>query len=527
MKCIHFRERPDGELSYRLSPGGIMKRICLLVCIAVLIFSAAAVTAGGSREAAPEVTTVRVADQVPNLITPGIWDGQAFSLNSSIYEYLLEIDPETGELIPTLAKDWHTEDGKTWVFELQEGVTFHNGSPFTSADVKFTLERTQNPDIGHLKQQDLSIIESIETPDDYTVIITLKGVRPTFDYVMTDYNMAILSSGYDYDSLGESSPMGTGPFKLQQMIPKESALLVRNPDYWVEGLPVVDRLAIYFVADIEASISMLEDDRVDVVPFATPIIRQRLERVDHLDVIAPYQEQRFLSMAQDREPFNDNRVRLALKYAMDPVELARSTQGELGKDVFYDETPIMRILAQHKELPLRGQNIEKAKSLLAEAGYPDGLTVELYYASDHPFNQNLAQTIQELAAPAGFSIELQGFTRDIYLSQYWMNRSLTITGWGGRIDPSMLLSLAFYSEGPWNESHMNNPEVDMLIERISSEVDDDQRQEYYDRLQEVFYEEGTVINIQVPFLVALNNRVVNYRHPLTMLPQYKYVDIRE
>jgi len=503
-----------------------MKRTVSIVLL-MLILAIPMVFAGGDKEAASTEKAIRIAEQVPGLITPGVWDGQAFSMNSSIYEYLIEINTETGALDPVLATSWKTDDGSTWEFSLRKNVKFHDGSDFTSEDVKYTIERTQDPTIGHLKKQDFAVVDSIETPDAHTVIIHLSEPRPTFIYQLTDYNMCMLSSDYDYASLGESKPMGTGPFVMQQLIPKESASLARNTKYWDPNLPKVDKLLIYFVADIDASISMLESDRVDVVPFVTPVIKNRLDKVEGIKVISPYQEQRFVAMVTDMEPFDDNRVRLALKYSMDPQVLAKSVaQMDLNEGVYYNETPIMNMLAEYKELPLRGRDIAKAKSLLAEAGYPNGVTVELYYASDHPFGKELAQTIQELAAPAGFDIELKGYTRDIYLSQYWLNVPFSITGWGGRIDPSMLLALAFRSGGAWNESHLSNPAVDALIDKISAEADAEKRTGYYHELQELFYEEGSLLNIQVPYLVAINDRIVDYKQPLTMLPQYKYTDIK-
>ncbi|MDC7231080.1 MAG: ABC transporter substrate-binding protein [Sphaerochaetaceae bacterium] len=494
--------------------------LVLLLAIPMMVF------AGGDAEKAAPVKQIRVADQVPGLITPGVWDGQVFSMNSSIYEYLMEINAETGELDPVLATSWETDAGKVWTFKLREGVKFHNGSDFTAEDVKFTLERTQDPDLGHLKKSDFEVMESVRVIDDYTVEVTLKEPRPTFVYQMTDYSMAILSSEYDYDSYGETKPMGTGPFMMSQLVPKESALLEKNPNYWAEGLPKVDQIAIYFVGDIDASISMLESDRVDVVPFITPEIKQRLDGVDGISVISPYQEQRFISMRVDEAPFDDNRVRLAFKYAMDPEVIARSTaKMELGNGVYYNETPIMNALAEYKEIPLRERNIAKAKELLADAGYPNGLSTELYYASDHPFGKELSQTVKELAAEAGFDIELKGYTRDVYLSQYWLNVPISLTGWGGRIDPSMLLGLAFKGGGPWNESHLDAPALNDLIEKISGEADPDQRMSYYHELQEWFYDNGPLINVQVPYLVAINDSVVGYRQPITMLPQYKYMDI--
>jgi peptide/nickel transport system substrate-binding protein len=199
---------------------------------------------------------------------------------------------------------------------------------------------------------------------------------------------------------------------------------------------------------------------------------------------------------------------------------------DLNDGVFYNETPIMNALAEFKDRPVRTRDVAKAKALLAEAGYPNGVSVPLYYASDHPFSKELAQTVKELASEGGFTIELKGYTRDVYLSQYWLNVPLSITGWGGRIDPSMLLSLAFKGGAPWNESHLNNPQINALINKISTEPNADVRTGYYHQLQDVFYEDGPLINVQVPYLVAINKRVDGYRQPLTMLPQYKYMDVR-
>ena len=153
------------------------------------------------------------------------------------------------------------------------------------------------------------------------------------------------------------------------------------------------------------------------------------------------------------------------------------------------------------------------------------VSVDLYYASDHPYGKELSQTLKELAAPAGFTINLKGYSRDVYLSQYWLNVPFSITGWGGRVDPSMLLALAFKSGGSWNESHLSNAHVDALIDKIAAEPDFETRTQYYHELQQWFHEEGPLLNIQVPLLIALSDKIVDYRHPMTMLPQLKYADI--
>lgn len=497
-----------------------MLSILLIFAVATLAF------AGGAQEADGDKMVIREVSQVPNIITPGSWDGQSFAFNASVYDFLVEIDPETSELMPTLATEWSTEEGKVWTVKLREGVTFHDGSPFTSEDVRFTVERTQDPDLGHLQKSDFEIVERIETPDDYTIVFHLEEVRPTFMYLFTSYNMCVLASDYDYAEFGETRPMGTGPFKVEQYIPKESVLMSANEDYWLDGHPIADELVIYFIADMEASVAMLEAGEVDVVSHISTIHKENLER-QGFEIAVPWQENRVIAMAADREPFDDNRVRLAMKYAMDPTALARACQGRLGEDVYYTESPILNFQLQYHDIPHRGQDIERARELLAEAGYPNGLEVELYYASDHPYSSEIAQTVKELAAPAGFDIVLKGYTRDIYLSQHWMNVPMSITGWGPRVEPSMLLSLAYHSEGPWNESHLDDPEVDELIDMIRTEIDQDQRLAYYEQLQEVFYERGTMISVEIPFYVGMRSEVRNYRQPPTFMTQYEYVSIEE
>ncbi len=491
--------------------------VCIVTLSLLFLFSCA-------QEAESTKMIIREATNVPNLITPGVWDGQAFSLNASIYDFLVEIDYDSWELTPALATEWNSENGKTWTIKLREGVTFHDGTDFTSEDVKFTIERTQDPAIGHLQKNDFSIVTGIETPDDYTIIIQLAEVRPTFMYLLTAYNMAILSSEYDYASKGESHPMGTGPFFVQTMVPKESAHLIKNESYWAAGLPKADELLLYFVPDVDSSVAMLMADDVDVTPFITTIHKNQLEEKG-FKVLTPYQEHRFIALSADRPPFDDNRVRLAVKYSIDPEIIAKVAHGQLGHDVYYNETPVMDIHPQYSERPHRKRNIEKAKELLAEAGHPDGITVELYYGSDHPYGQELAQALKELTAPAGINIELKGYPRDVYLTQYWMNAQMLLTGWGPRIDPSMLLMLAYHSEGPWNESHINDAEVDELISKINAEVDPGLRKQYYKELQEIFYVRGTILNIQVPYYVAMKDNVRDYRQPPTFMTQYKYTYI--
>ena len=224
-----------------------------------------------------------------------------------------------------------------------------------------------------------------------------------------------------------------------------------------------------------------------------------------------------------KPPFNDNQVRLALKHSLSPALLARALNLELGSQFYYSEGPVMETQSQFVKTGPRQRNPQKARNLLQQAGYPDGLTVTLTYAGDHAFNQAIAQSIQEQAKEGGFNIILKGYPRDIYFSQYWMQVPFSITTWGGRVDPAVLLSLAFDSQGVWNESHVQDPALDEIISSILTEVDAGKLNMLYRELQEYFYDMGPLVNIQVPYLVALDSAIKGYAQPLTMLPVYKYI----
>ncbi|MBN2859761.1 MAG: hypothetical protein JXK93_05820 [Sphaerochaetaceae bacterium] len=501
-----------------------MKRICIVLSILIALSGTLLFAAGETEQTTGSSVIIRVADNMPGLITPGQWNGQAFSLNSSVYDYPVVLDPDTGELKGEVLSSWESEDGLRWILTIRQDIVFHDGSTLDADDLIFTLERTQDSTVSHVKQKDFEIIESVNKIDAYTVEVVLKEVRPGFIYQLSDYNMAVLSRDYDYSALGETSPMGSGPFTVQELVNKEYAHLVAFDEYWEKGFPLSDEVHIYFVSDRDTALSMLINGQVDIVPFITPIMKQRVDSHEDIYVTVPYTEQRFLSMRVDAPPFNDNTVRLALKHSLSPTLLARGLNLELGSQFYYSEGPVMETQSQFVQTGPRKRDPQKARDLLKQAGYPEGLTVTLTYAGDHAFNQAIAQSIQEQAKEGGFTILLKGYPRDIYFSQYWMQVPLSITTWGGRVDPAVLLSLAFDSRGVWNESHVKDPVLDEIISSILTEVEAGKLDMLYRELQEYFYDVGPLINIQVPYLVALTSSISGYTQPLTMLPVYKYIE---
>jgi peptide/nickel transport system substrate-binding protein len=271
--------------------------------------------------------------------------------------------------------------------------------------------------------------------------------------------------------------------------------------------------------------NMLQQDKVDIVRDMAITNLAAITADSNLKYEVPYTSFRIISMNTQTKPFNDPRVVEALKYCIDPEILAQACQGKLGEDVFFSESFVAKSLKEYFEVAPREQNIEKAKELLAAAGYADGLEIDVYYESDMDFSGPIALAMQNMAAPAGITINLKGNTRDVFLSQYWNQVDFSITAWTPKIDPAMLFQLAAYTDAPWNEMKLANADADSILDRILAETDEGARLELYKEYQTWFRDFGAMLNVQVPFIVAENARVQNYHEPLTRIIDIEDIDL--
>ena len=489
------------------------------IIIALLVMGFSTATQAGDK-------VLRIAETAVELSLPGNSWGADVPMTAAVYNWLVDADAK-GKLLPELAASWDSPDGKVWTVNLQKGVKFHDGSDFTADDVIWCVERTQDKELGHVDQKNFSVVEKMEKVDDHTVKFYLTEVRPAFMYMFTGYNMVMLSTDYDYAQKGTTAPMGTGPFKIKTFAPGEGAIVVRNESYWKAGLPKVDEIRYYSVSDMETRMNMLEQEKAHMVRDMAASNLVRIKADDKLTYNIPYIINRKIYMNQANKPWSDPKVVEALKYCLDAEAIAKACLGTLGKDLFISEGPVAAVQKEFKDVPLRTRDVEKAKALLAEAGYADGLDVDIFYESDIDFSSSIALILKELGAPAGFRINLKGNPRDIYLSQYWMKKvDFGITAWNARIDPSLVLLLAYRSGGPWNESGQANPELDKIIDAILTELDESKRLALYGDLQEWFHQKGSIIAVQVPFITALNKKVADYQEPMTRIMNLEAIDLK-
>jgi len=481
---------------------------------------------------AAEKEILRATAVTPGRLTPGHMSGSAAArVSGAVYDWLVRVKPGTMEIKPELAKSWQvSSNGKNWTIHLREGVKFHDGSKFTAEDVIYTVERALDPDVGHALKENFEAIAEIKKIDEYTIEFKLKEPNAKFMHVFTDYNSAILSSSYDYAELGDTKPMGTGPFEVESIEPTESAILVKNTDYWVEGTPNVDEIHWSFVPDKTTQLQMLRTGAVDMAMEITPQDVAMLRGVKGVE--GKHMQgttQIVLYMNVNEEPFEDNRVRQALKYTLDNEQIIKSAYGLLydqveGK-VTVNESPLAPVYPEYNKIEERERDIQKAKELLEEAGYGDGLELTLYYASNYRVGPEFALALQQMARPAGINIELVGVPRDIYLSKHWRNVDFGITGWGNRADPVTILRLAYKCDAPWNESHFCNEKLDKLVEEAAEETSLEERKQIYKEIQEVFQKTGPVVTVNIGRWHGLNDSVKDYKEAAPFVGDWRYVTL--
>ncbi|MFW6111662.1 MAG: ABC transporter substrate-binding protein [Candidatus Bipolaricaulota bacterium] len=455
---------------------------------------------------------VRVGVRPPNRITPGLLgDSPGQVMASAHSDYLFRLRGEESERTPSLVEDYsHNEDRSEWSFKLREGVKFHHGTELTSADLKFTVERIMNPDLGSPAKSLFENVDKIEEVDRYTAKFYLTETDPDFGLNFYDYNTSIVAHDFDYEKYGEQRPSGTGAFKIKEYTPGEKMVLEKNPDYFLPDVPYVDELHFIIVPEDSTKKLMLQSGDVDIL---TNINLSTFEQLrGESNIYGDYALGGFqapISMRTDEPPFDDNRVRLAMKYAADRrfmLDSVLSGFGDLGHD-----HPVAPTYKWYRDLGVREQNIEKAKSLLAEAGHGDGLEMELHYPTNIFPCADTALNLQQLVRPAGIDLKLEGSNSDVYFSKYWLKAKMTVTQWAHRVNILDVLKLQYKTGGSWNEGHYSNEELDKHIDKASTEVKPEVRQEHFTEIQRILREEGpAVIPFHQGLYGAAHNSIEDY-----------------
>jgi peptide/nickel transport system substrate-binding protein len=328
-------------------------------------------------------------------------------VTSQIYDTPTYLDERTMTLNPRLATAWKYEDDKTFAMTLRSGVVFHNGQPFTANDVKYSIERIQNPSTGSYLAGFMESVAQVEVVDPTHVKLHLKRIYPGLPEVFSRVPIMTPSAK---DTV-ETKPIGTGPFRFVEWRPNDSLRIERNPDYWEKGLPYLDSIVYKIIPDADARLAALQGGTVDIVldVAAKDYVRLKNNRalVSGLPSFADTMEFSYLNNRPGR-PLNNKLVRQALAYAFDSkkwLELAFPSVSVYNRSIFapghWAHDP--RVEGAYPNDP------KKAADLLAQAGYPNGrgLKLKIVVLEGFPEWRLGSEMMQASMSKLGASVDVQ------------------------------------------------------------------------------------------------------------------------
>jgi peptide/nickel transport system substrate-binding protein len=419
---------------------------------------------------------------------------------------LTEIAPD-GSLIGEVAESWEsTPDATRWTFKLRPGIEFHNGKTLGAADVVASINHHRGENSQSAATGIVAAIEEIVADGD-TVTFALSGGSADFPYLMSDYHLVICPANAD-GSMDWESGVGSGGYMLESFDPGIRTLVKRNPNFWKENRAFFDEIETLYIADVNARQTALQTGQIDVMGRPDFTTLPLMERMPGIRVIQTDGNQHVtFPMLTDVEPFGNNDLRLALKYAVDREQwLERVFQGygQLGND--HPIGPANKY--QATELEQRVYDPDKAKFHLKQAGM-EGISVTLHVA-DTAFEGavDAAQLYQETAKAAGIDLQVVREPNDGYWSNVWMQKPWCASYWGGRPTEDWIFSQIYSSGADWNEAHWENERFNELLKLGRAELDDGKRREIYVEMQQIVRDEGgSVIPIFAAYVQAASTKV--------------------
>ncbi len=448
-----------------------------------------------------------------------------FIISQAIFNNLVRVDAKLNPQ-PELASDWSvSDDGKTWTFRLRKGVKFHHGRELTSKDVEFTLKRIQDPATASIGRSLFGAIQGIETPDPYTIRFALSAPYADLAMMFGSVYARILP----FDAAGEVSkhPIGTGPFKMKEFVPADHVTMVRHTEYWerdAEGnqLPYVDEFRQITIPEQAAQIAALTGGSVQILFEASSQSISTLKADPNVRVLeTPSPSYHEISIWVDRPPFSDPRVMSALKHSLDRDALVKAALGGMGTPS--NDNPVSPISPFWVDTGMKKRDVEKARALMADAGYRNGLDVELISSPDRPGLVEFAVGVKEMTAAAGFRMNVKTVPWDVYTAKYNRKHPFNMQNWNGRPTIDESLYPYYHSKGSYKELyHFSNKEVDQLLDDGRKEVNAGKRKDIYARVQRILVDSGpTVIPYHRPYVMAIHKQVQGYEiHPI------RWVDAR-
>ncbi|WP_230533298.1 ABC transporter substrate-binding protein [Microvirga roseola] len=420
---------------------------------------------------------------------------------ANLYEGLVRID-RNGKVQPLLAKSWEVSpDGLTYTFKLQDGVKFHDGTTFDSADVKFAFDRARDPKSTNAQKQIFAPIESIETPDPQTVVIKLKHPSGNFLTYLGWGDAVIVAP--ETAATNASNPVGTGPFTFKSWTRGDRVELTKNPDYWQKDKVQLENVTFRFISDAQAQVAALKAGDVDAFPnLGAPELFAEFQKDPRFKAVAGNTEgETVAGMNNAKKPFDDVRVRRALMHAIDRKALIEGAYSGFGQPIgsffspnhpaFVDTTDVIPY------------DPEKAKALLKEAGYGDGLSISIK-APQMAYASRSAELISAMLSEVG--VDLQIIPTEFpakWIEEVFKNKNYDVT----IVSHTEPLDIDIFARDNYYFNYQN-PKFKELMAEIARTTDEKERHAKYAEAQKILAEDVPALFLfQLPKLGVWNAKL--------------------
>ena len=478
----------------------------------------------GAVQAKEAVLKVAQVADISNLDPHRINDVYSANVVRQVYNGLVQMD-DMIRIKGDLAESWENPDAKTWIFHLRKGVKFHNGEELTASDVKFTIERildqkTASPGAVHVKE-----IASVEASDPHTVKITTKNPFAPLLSSLSRYELSVLNEKAvkaGGDAYGKN-PVGTGPFKFVEWKSGDRVTLAKFADYF-QGPAKVDGIVFRAIPEDATRLVELESGAVDIVSNLPPQDFDRMSKNPNVTVVdVQGQSTLYMGINEELKPFDNKLVRQALNYAVDKQAIidavffgkAAASSGPISPSIWgFDETL----------KPVYPYDPEKAKELLKKAGFPNGFECVIL-TDPRTERKSVSELVQSYLEAVGVKASIEAIEWGAFLSATAKGaKGMFIMGWTGTGDADGGLFPRFHSSniGAANRSRTRSAEIDGLLQKGRTTIDEKERKDVYKKLQAMIIDEAPEIFIAVTKnLAATRKNVKGYvMYPSLISPLY-------
>lgn len=443
-----------------------------------------------------------------------------------VYEGLVYMD-KNSTYKPALATEWKQVNDTTWEFKLRKGVTFHDGAPFNAEAVQKTIARVLDKKDPSPRANLFSMIKEVKAVDEFTVQLILEYPYAPLLSVLASAEGSIISPKA-IQEIGKDlskKPVGTGPYKFQSWTPGQEVVIVKNDSYWGEKANL-DKVVFKAVPEGTTRIAMVETGEAQV---AEQLPVTEIERVKASSSMTLGRFEAFathhLGFNVTKKPFDDVRVRQAIAYAIDKDSIVKGVYNNVGKTT--SSTLGGKVIGFSPNIKGYNYDLNKAKQLLAEAGYPNGFKATVFL-NDNKERTNAAEVIQSQLKGIGIDLQVKVMEFGAYLDATSKGQAeMFLSGWGnatGDADYNQYNLFHSSSKGaPGNHSFYDNKEVDKLIEAGRREADPEKRKQIYEQVQAIEMKDLPLM----PYLNSENLAAISKNVEGVWISPSGYIEINE